>query len=103
MQFLVGEALPMIAAAVQCDVDGISKGSHIVLQKGLMLRFSGWESQLMKRRKPFTKICFFGGAHQPSDARCVRWLFLALFDNGGKPRHCQSGVPLTLLLRLFPG
>src|SRR6266545_1790883 len=28
-----------------------------------------------------------------SSARCVRWLFPALFDNGGKPRHCQSGAP----------
>ena len=30
---------------------------------------------------------------QPSGARFVRWLFPVLFDNGGKPRHCQSGVP----------
>ena len=26
-------------------------------------------------------------------ARFVRWLFLALFDNGGKPRHFRSGAP----------
>src|SRR5512146_869496 len=32
-------------------------------------------------------------AYPPSAARCVRWLFPELFDNGGKPHHCQSGVP----------
>ena len=35
------------------------------------------------------------GAYHPGvlTGRCVRWLFLALFDNGGKPHHCQSGAP----------
>jgi len=33
MQFFVRRACPMIAASVQGDVDGISKGSHDVLLK----------------------------------------------------------------------
>ena len=37
-----------------------------------------------------------GPVEYPEDysGRCVRWLFLALFGNGGKPRRCQNGVPL---------
>jgi hypothetical protein len=32
MQFFVHEHCPMVAAPVQCDVDGIPKGSHCVMR-----------------------------------------------------------------------
>jgi len=35
MHLLVGDPEPMIAASVQCDVDGIPEGSHDVVVEGI--------------------------------------------------------------------
>jgi hypothetical protein len=42
MQVFVPDHCTMIAASVQCDVDGISKGSHYVRVTTTISRPNGW-------------------------------------------------------------
>jgi hypothetical protein len=51
MQVFVGDPDAMIAAAVQCDVDGIPKGSHYVLLK----RANGSRYRRLEGRDSFPK------------------------------------------------
>jgi len=45
---------------------------------------SVWE-----QKKPEARKMLENAAESPaSSTRCVRWLFTALFDNGGKLYHC---------------
>ncbi len=68
--------------------------SRLAAQRWALAAVGGSVDSPSKREKPKArKMPQKRGAYPKSGARIVRWLFPALFDNGGKPRHFQSGVP----------
>jgi hypothetical protein len=56
MQVFVRDHFPMIAAPVQCDVDGIPKGSHCVSVSPIEARLSFALHALLPRRFRFTRL-----------------------------------------------